>query len=119
MSTGLDQLKKAANLKPIKRTITLSDGSEFEFYASPLTMAQRERANRDSKSDDINVFALHLLVNKAQDGNGTRLFGPGDIAQLKNDVRDEDLQTLMLAVLQNPDEEEDQDIDLKSTRKGS
>jgi hypothetical protein len=117
MSAGLDQLKKAANLKPLRKTVTLGDGSEFVFYSSPLTMAQRERANRDSKSDDINVFALHLLVNKAQDENGGRLFGPGDIAALKNEVRDEDLQALMVAVLQNPDDEEDQELDLKSTRK--
>ena len=69
------------------------------------------------KSDDINAFALQLLVNKATDENGGRLFGPGDLAVLKNEVRDEDLQSLMLAVIQTPEEEAE--LDLKSTRKGS
>ena len=41
---ALDRLKKAANLVPAKKTVILSDGSEFEFYCSPLTMAERERA---------------------------------------------------------------------------
>ena len=117
MGTALDRLKKAANLKPSKREVTLANGDVFEFYCTPLTMAQREKANKDAKSDDINAFALQLLVNKATDADGGRLFGPGDLAVLKNEVRDEDLQSLMLAVIQTPEEEEA--LDIKSPRKGS
>jgi len=40
-----------------------------------------------------------LLVAKAQDENGQRLFAQGQIAELKNDVRDEDLQALMVALI--------------------
>ena len=78
-------------------------------------MAERERAQKDAKSDDINQFALQLLVLKAKDDGGGRLFGPGDIALLKNDVRDDDLQQLMIAIMQEPEEE----IDMKSTRSGA
>jgi hypothetical protein len=117
MGSALDRLKKAANLKPSKREVTLASGDLFEFYCTPLTMEQREKANKDAKPDDINAFALQLLVNKATDENGGRLFGPGDLAVLKNEVRDEDLQSLMLAVIQTPEEE--QELDLKSTRKGA
>ena len=109
---AIDKLKKAANLKPSKKEVVLNNGDEFEFWSTPLTMAQRERANRDAKSDDINQFALQLLLTKAQDENGGRLFSPGDLAALKNEVRDEDLQKLMLAVIQEQDEEGE--IDLKS-----
>lgn len=116
MGAALDRLKKAANLKPTKRTVTLSDGSEFEFFATPLTMAERERATKDAKSDDINQFAIQLLVSKAKDENGRRLFTPGDIAPLKNEVRDEDLQSLMVAIVQEGEAEEEE-IDLKSDRK--
>jgi hypothetical protein len=115
---AIDRLKQAANLKPTKRVVLLNNGDEFEFYCLPLTMAERERAARDSKSDDAGAFALQLLVNKAQDANGTRLFTPGDIADLKHAVRDEDLQKLMLAVLQNDEEDEDA-LDPKSPRKGA
>ena len=114
---ALAKLKKAANLTPTKRTIILSNGDEFEFWATPLTMAQREKANRDAKSDDINQFALQLLISKATDQGGQRLFGPGDLAELKNLVRDDDLQSLMLAVIQAPEDSEEEETDIKSTRK--
>lgn len=113
MPSAIDRLRKAANLKPTKRSVTLSNGDVFEFYAAPMTMAQRERAQKDAKSDDINQFALQLLIQKATDENGGRIFGPGDMAALKNEIRDEDLQSLMLAVIKTEDEEEE--IDMKST----
>jgi len=106
---ALDRLKKAANLVPTKKAVTLSDGSEFEFYSTPLTMAEREKAQKNSDKDDAQAFALQLLIQKAQDENGNRLFRAGEIAELKNEVRDEDLQSIMLAVLtndKNVDEEE-------------
>ena len=116
MSSALDRLRKAANLKSTKVSVTLSNGEVFTFYRTPLTMAQRERAVKDARSEDANQFALQLLIQKATDENGQRMFGPGDLAALKNEVRDEDLQALMLAVLKNDDEEEEQ-TDIKSTRK--
>jgi hypothetical protein len=96
---ALDRLKKAANLTPIKKTVKLSDDSEFEFYATPLTMAERERAQKNAGSDEATAFALQLLVQKAKDEMGQPLFRVGEVAELKNEVRDEDLQTLMLAVI--------------------
>ena len=114
---AIEKLRKAANLKPARRCVVLHNGDEFEFWSTPLTMAQREKANREAKSDDINQFTLQLLLNKATDESGSRLFSPGDLAVLKNEVRDEDLQKLMLAVIQT-EEEWDEDIDLKSSGKG-
>ena len=102
---ALDRLKKAANLEPIKKQVTLSDGSIFEMFVTPLTMAERERAQRQVRGDDANAFALQLLMNKALDVNGTKLFNAGEIDVLKNEVKDSDLQSLMLAVL-NSDQEE-------------
>ena len=96
---ALDRLKKAANLTPVKKVVKLADGSEFEFYCTPLTMAERERAQKNAGSDDANAFALQLLVQKATDENGEKLFRPGQIAELKNEVRDADLQALMVAVI--------------------
>jgi len=96
---ALDRLKKAANLTPVKKSVTLSDGTEFEFYCTPLTMAEREKAQKDAGSDEATAFALQLLVQKAKDENGQALFRSGEIAELKNEVRDEDLQSLMLAII--------------------
>ena len=108
--SALDRLKKAANLSPVKKTVKLSNGDEFEFYRTPLTMAERERALKPA-GDDVNAFALQLLVQKAMDENGQRLFQAGQIAELKNEVRDADLQALMLAVISEDSEE---DVDVKN-----
>jgi len=101
---AIDRLKKAANLDPIKKEIELSDGSVFEMWITPLTMAERERAQKGAKSDDANEFALRLLMTKAQDENGQRLFNLGEIDVLKNEVKDADLQKLMLAVITDDEE---------------
>jgi len=112
-SSALARLKKAANLTPIKRIVKLSDGTEFEFYATALTMAERERAQKMPGGDDPNGFALNLLVTKATDDTGQRLFQAGEIAELKNEVKDADLQALMLAIITNPEEGE---TDMKSVK---
>ena len=44
-------------------------------------------------------------MQKALDENGNRLFRSGEVDVLKNEVKDSDLQKLMLAVI-NEDEEE-------------
>ena len=107
---AIDRLKKAANLEATKKEVTLSDGTVFEMWVAPLTMAERERAQKGAKSDDANEFALRLLMTKAQDENGQRLFALGEIDVLKNEVRDSDLQSLMLAIINDGEEE---DIDPK------
>ena len=104
---AIDRLKKAANLDPIKKEIELSDGSVFEMWITPLTMAERERAQKGANSDDANEFALRLLMTKAQDENGQRLFNLGEIDVLKNEVKDADLQKLMLAVITDDEEQLD------------
>jgi len=109
---AIDRLRKAANFEPIKQEIVLDNGDEFTFYVTPLTAAEREKAQKDAKSDNANDFAMQLLIAKAQDENGERLFKAGDIPVLKRDILDQDLQKLILAVLR-PDSE-DAEADMKS-----
>lgn len=108
---AIDRLRQAANLEPIKRQVDLSDGSSFEMYVTPLTMAERERAQKNAKSEEATAFALQLLIAKAQDENGNKLFAPGEIDVLKHEVKDKDLQALMVAVLT---EDETEPLDPKS-----
>tara|TARA_R110002110_G_scaffold340956_1_gene551203 strand:+ start:152 stop:502 length:351 start_codon:yes stop_codon:yes gene_type:complete len=110
---AIDRLKKAANLEATKRVVTLSDNTEFEMWVKPLTMAERERAQKRAGSDDANAFALQLLITKAKDEMGESLFLAGEVDVLKNEVKDKDLQSLMLAVLSDGDE--DAESDMKST----
>ena len=106
---AIDRLRKAANLEPAKKVVELSDGTTFELWVTPLTMAERERAQRQAKSDDAGAFALQLLISKALDENGKKLFAPGEIDILKNDVKDKDLQSLMLAILSEDENAEEMD----------
>jgi len=106
---AIDRLRKAANLEATKKEVTLSDGTLFEMWVAPLTLAEKERAQKMARSDDANEFALRLLLTKAQDENGEKLFQPGEIDVLKNEVRDSDLQKLMLTILK----EEEEPIDPK------
>ena len=112
----IDKLKSAARLEPTKKEILLDNGDEVVMYVTPLTAAERERAKKDARSDDPGAFALQLLIKKAKDSSGRPLFTPGDVSVLKNEVRDSDLQKLMLAVL-GADEEDD--LDMKSGSEGA
>ena len=100
---AIDRLRKAANLEATKKEVTLSDGTIFEMWVTPLTLAEKERALKISK-DDSNDFALRLLLTKAQDESGERLFQSGEIDVLKNEVRDSDLQKLMLCIIKEDEE---------------
>jgi hypothetical protein len=106
---AIDRLRKAANLEPAKKVVELSDGTTFEMWVTPLTMAERERAQRQAKSDDAGAFALQLLIAKALDENGKKLFAAGEIDILKNEVKDKDLQSLMLAILSEDENAEEMD----------
>lgn len=110
---AIDRLRKAANFEPIKQEVTLANGDEFVFYAKPLTAAERERAQKDAKSDSANEFAMQLVIAKALDENGDKLFRAGDIPVLKREVEDEDLQKIILCVLR-PRGEDDAEPDSKS-----
>lgn len=114
MARFIDKLVKAANLEPVKKEVTLESGEVVCLWVAPLTAAERDRAKKDARSEDAGAFAMQLLVRKAKDENGTPLFNQGDIATLKNKVRDADLQKMMLAVLQN--EEDEEAFDMKSSK---
>lgn len=106
---AIDRLRSAANLTPVKKVVTLADGTEFVLWRTPLVAAERERAQKSAKSDDASAFALQLLVQKATDEHGAKLFSAAEIDVLKNEVRDADLQSLMLAILSTDSEEADAD----------
>jgi hypothetical protein len=113
----IDRLRKAAALEPVKKEVTLHNGDIVCMWVTPLTAAERDRAKKNARSDDAGAFALQLLISKAKDENGTPLFTSGDVAALRNDVRDEDLQKLMLCVLGVGDDEEEP-LDMKSASQG-
>ena len=115
MSTALERLKKSVSMKPQRKAVDLPDGSEFEFFMTPLTLAERSRAQKQAKSDDATDFALQLLVAKATDENGGRLFNAGDLAELRNALPANVVEALMLQLLAD-DQGEDEDLDPKPSQ---
>jgi hypothetical protein len=115
MSIGLERLKKAVSMKPQRKAVDLPDGSEFEYWMTPLTLAERSRAQKQAKSDDATDFALLLLVAKATDENGERLFNAGDPAELRNAYPANVVEALMLQLLAD-EQEEDEDLDPKPSQ---
>ena len=106
-------------MKPQRKVVVLRNGVEFDFWMTPLTLAERNRAQKQAGSDDIGDTALLLLVAKATDENGGRLFNAGDPAELRNDFPSHVVEALMLQMLkddQGEDEEGNEALDMKSDK---
>ena len=71
----------------------------LEIYWHPLTIAERESIQKTSDSDDAGDFALSMMIRKALDENGKRLFQDGEKAVLKNAVEAAVLQDIQMAML--------------------
>lgn len=82
-----------------KHEVKDGDDVVLEVYWHPLTIAERESIQKKSGSDDANDFALGMMIEKALDVDGKRLFQDGEKAQLKNAVDASVLQEIQLAML--------------------
>ena len=111
---ALDQLMAAVSMKPQRKTVELPNGAEFEYWMTPLTLAERARAQKQAKSDDATEFALQLLVSKAKDENGQPMFAPGEVAELRNALPANVVEALMLQLLADEPKEDDEELDMKS-----
>ena len=89
----------------------------LEIYWNPLTIAERESIvgmSGDSASSED--FALNLMIQKALDKDGKRLFQDGHRASLRREVNSTTLQDIQLAMLNSGSEYklEEAKADLKS-----
>ena len=92
------------------------DDTVLQVYWHPLTIAERESIQKKAGTDDANDFALGMLIEKALDEDGKRLFQDGEKAILKNAVEASVLQDIQLAMLSSGSENkvEDAKASLKS-----
>ena len=99
-----------------KHEVKDGDDVVLEVYWHPLTIAERESIQKKAGSDDANDFALGMMIEKALDVNGKRLFQDGEKATLKNAVDASVLQEIQLAMLSSGSENkvEEAKADLKS-----
>ena len=93
------------------------DSTVLEIYWNPLTIAERESIvgmSGDTASNED--FALNLMIQKALDKNGKRLFQDGNRAALRREVNAGILQEIQLAMMASGQENkvEEAKTDLKS-----
>lgn len=110
---AIDKIKKAVSMSKARREVELPDGSLFEFYMTPLTLAERARAQKNAKSDDATEFALQLLVSKARDENNQPMFHSAELGELRNELPASVVESIMLKLIEQ-DEDEDGGDDMKS-----
>ena len=100
MTRAVDLLKNRFGVSQLyKHEIKQDDEIILTVYWHPLTIAEREAIQKKSNSDDVNDFALQLMIEKALDKNGTRLFQDGDKASLRREVEASILQDIQLAMI--------------------
>ena len=81
------------------------DVTVLEIYWNPLTIAEREAIVAKSGDAGTNDdFALNLMITKALDKDGKRLFQDGHKASLRREVNAGTLQEIQLAMLGSADE---------------
>ena len=85
---GLAELKAAVSMKPTRRSVTMPNGSTFEWWQTPLTLQQREIATKRAgkQGEDVITVALCVFILKATDKTGNKLFQQGDLDELKRDL---------------------------------
>lgn len=117
---AIDKLKEAFCIDNRSRyIIKKEDVIILEIYWKPLTIADRESIYKTlagmNKANDTESleYALQVIMNKAEDGNGNKLFSEGDRASLRREIPLTVLTDLMLK-MQGVEEEVDT-VNSKST----
>ena len=117
MTRAVDLLKnKFGDSQLYKHDVIKDDEVILSVYWHPLTIAEREAIQKKTNSDDTNDYALQMMIEKALDKEGTKLFQDGDKASLRREVEASILQEIQLAMINaGADKEvEEAKADLKS-----
>ena len=117
---AIDKLKEAFCIDNRSRYIIKKENVVIlEIYWKPLTIADRETIYKTlagmNKANDTESleYALQVIMNKAEDENGYKLFSEGDRASLRREIPLTVLTDLMLK-MHGVDEEVDT-VNSKST----
>ena len=117
MTRAVDLLRNKFGVSQLyKHDVIKNDEVIFSVYWHPLTIAERESIIKKSGTEDNNDYALQMMIEKALDKDGVRLFQDGDKASLRREVEASILQEIELAMINaGADKEvEEAKADLKS-----
>ena len=101
MTRAIELLKNSFGVSQLYQHDVIKDDKViFSVYWHPLTIAERESITKKSDANDPKDFALALMITKALDKNGDRLFQDGDKASLRREVEANILQEIQLAMIE-------------------
>jgi len=100
MTRAVDLLKNKFGVSQLyKHDVIKDDEIIFSVYWNPLTIAEREAIQKKSSSEDMNDYALQMMIEKAKDKDGARLFQDGDKASLRREIEASILEEIQLAMV--------------------
>tara|TARA_R100001460_G_scaffold1307_3_gene5043 strand:- start:9417 stop:9770 length:354 start_codon:yes stop_codon:yes gene_type:complete len=101
MTRAVDLLKNKFGVSQLyKHDVKKDDEIILSIYWHPLTIAEREAIQKKSGSDDANNYALQLMIEKALDKDGNKIFQDGDKASLRREIEANILQEIQLAMIE-------------------
>ena len=101
MTRAVDLLKNKFGVSQLyKHDVIQNDEVILSVYWHPLTIAERESIQKKTGSDDANDYALQMMIEKALDQDGVKIFQDGDKASLRREVEASILEQIQLAMLQ-------------------
>ena len=99
MTRAVDLLRNKFGVSQLyKHDVIKNDEVILSVYWNPLTIAEREAIQKKS-SDDVNDYALQMMIEKALDVDGKRIFQDGDKASLRREVEVTILEEIQLAMI--------------------
>ena len=117
MTRAVDLLKNKFGISQLYRhDVKKQDEVIFSVYWHPLTIAERESIIKKSGTEDNNDYALQMMIEKAMDKDGVKLFQDGDKATLRREVEASILEEIQLAMVNSGADKEVKEAkaDLKS-----
>ena len=99
MTRAVDLLKNKFGVSQLyKHDVKQDDEIILTIYWHPLTIAEREAIQKKS-SDDVNDYALQMMIEKALDVDGKKIFQDGDKASLRREVEVSILEEIQIAMI--------------------
>ena len=117
MTRAIELLKNSFGVSQLyQHNVIKNENIILSIYWHPLSIAEREAIQKKSITEDPNEFALNLMIEKALDKDGNRIFQDGDKASLRREVEANILQEIQLAMIETGQTKEvtEAKADLKS-----